>query len=1024
MNKFQLLELLKGYWAIDQKYAMLHFGSVANFIQGNFMYEKANEALASQPYASGPGTERSSFNDAPEGSVAVIPVMGVMTKNDQFCGPVGTATIASRIKQATDSKNINAIVLAFDSGGGGVNSIPPLADAIETAKSSGKPVVSFVDDTMASAALMAGSHANLIIAAHDMAEIGSLGVMAHFADFQPVSEKEGIVFHKIYADQSSDKNKTFDDALKGDYKLLKEKELNPLAQAAIDKMKKQRGDKITDASVYSANMFFAKEAVKIGLIDEIGNLDYAINRASELASGKKTKANHNNSTHSKTRKMNKKTLPALMMILGLESLEASTEGKYNLSAEQIQTLQTNFADNYAKQLIFKGASFDEDGSAELSEDALHALNSTFTQAMLEKNKTAGTDKDLKHADQLAKLQAKIDKMGGEPEDLDLGNIEGKKLSDFTKNATGVNAIDDSRPWNAAALAIAEGRRQESYAFSASGITDEHIETFIADYRKAESKIDIEQMNEELGAFHREVKPEIQSMLVASEEISRLFPWHSTGIKDEYTRISSYITEHLQPRNPGDWADKGSDEFQAESDKLKNWEVTRTYRKEQMFQFIQSWLATKTKGTDPYQQSFLDWFISHMMQQISLVERPINAIRGVYVTPEANKPGRSINSMDGLFKTLQRLISQNRILPMKVGKGTYSHLNETEDEINKDHIFYKINDMIMMLPQNLRDAYLWDIYISKHDQRERNKFIKHVLASDANYKEQEKANSFDNFTIVPVPHWQDGLIIITLKKNAIQLYRDKNDDNRIYVEKLKRNTHVHMDGAYGFMFPMTGKKFETLAELKQAKYQFQRIFTNAEFGAYTSEPLKADVTAPSVKNHNVLLTAENTTATTLTTIADAIVGQTVYIIGGSDVNPSKILKTNTAFIGLKEDIVFTAGTVVAFEMTDVGKFTLTALADSSNNSAILFDADDDKPSVGGGYLFITSAENTAGNAAITDFANAQVGKRFKVIGGGGAEPSTIAKSGKFAHISTAWTGTAGEEIILQKRTFGDFVEVTE
>jgi len=1029
MNRYELTELLKGTWAIDQKFAMLHFGHVANFLEGKFIYEQVPESSASKPFAQNSNNKYSAYDEAPKGSVAIIPLNGVMTKYSQTCGPVGTSIISQRILEASRHKNIGAVIIQIDSGGGSVNSINPLVEAIESAKKS-KPVIAFVDDVMASAALMSGSHADLIIASHEMAEIGSLGVMAHFADYTPVAKKEGVIFHKIYADQSSDKNKAYDKALEGDYTLLKEKELNPLAQSAIENLKKLRGDKITDNSVYSANMFFAKDAVKIGLIDEIGNLEYAVRRASELANIKNPKSNSRNINSNHNKAMDKKTIPALMFVLGLDMLE-SNDDKFNLSADQVKELQTHFAENYGKTLMFTGGTFNDDGSADFTKKGLLNLNAIFTEAMATKNidaRKAGQSAidELKKANatKVAELEEKIKKLGEEPENMDLPGKPGGEISDFRKNATGINAIGAERPWNEAAIAKAEGDKAKLNFLLAQDWTDKYTDTLVSDIEKfADTGIDIGDMNDVLGAYYREVDPNITDMMVEGESITKIFPMRSTGTQDIYAHITSYITEHLQPRNSGKWAEKGSNQFAAEEVRLKPWEVTRTFKREEMQQFMTSWLATKTKGTDPYQSPFVMWFVAYIKRHIALVERPKNAILGVYATPEKDVPGASINSMDGALKTLQNLIAENRILVFKVGKGEYLDVNSSGD-LNRNHVYYKIDDMIQRMPKLLRDGEKWNVLMSKEDYRQRNIFIKNNLASDANFQKQEAAINRNNFSYTPVPYMPDGLYIITLHKNGTQLFRDKSDDNRIYIERSKRNTDIHMDGAYGFIFHLTGKKFDTHQELIDSKGEYQRIFTNGEFGAYTSIPMDVDDATPSVAVHNVLMTAENTGTTTITSFDDAIVGQTIYVIGGSSVNPSRILASNTKFIGVDYNIIFNENVIAGFEVMEGGKFTLIELYDQNNHSAIQFDADDATPSVADGYLFITSNQNTSGNEEITDFEDAQVGKTFKVIGGGGTNPSKINKAGKFANISANWTGTDGEEIILKKRTFGDFVEVNE
>jgi len=510
-------------------------------------------------------------------------------------------------------------------------------------------------------------------------------------------------------------------------------------------------------------------------------------------------------------------------------------------------------------------------------------------------------------------------------------------------------------------------------------------------------------------------------MVLNEEINKIFPLRSTGIKDELPNLTVYVTEFLQARN-AEWAEKGGFEIQADIIKIKNWQVSKRYTSAEMFQFIESWLAGKTAGTDPFQESLVQWFTKKMLIQIAMVERPVNAIRGVYVKPKDGVAGKSIHSMDGIFSNLKKIIKDNRLKVTKVGPSTYNHLDENGN-VNRNHIYHKINDMIKAMPQALRDSGSWNVYVSKNDVREREIFLKQVVATDANYQAQEKAEAYDNFKVVGVPHWVDGLIVITMPGNILQGYREKADDNRVNFDKEKRDTIVFMDGGYVIAPVLSGYKYATLAELQAADGINQRVFTNGEFGAFTPIDLEAGDTTPSILVHNVLRTAANAGATTITTFDDTVVGDVIYLVGGSDTNASKILAANANFIGIAADITFSKGVVAKFLVTATGKFTLLALYQEKNQGAIEFDANDTTPSVADGYLFITNAANSAATA-ITDFEGATVGVQFKVLGGGGANASTIAKSGKFAYISAAWTATAGAEIISMKRPDGTFVQVID
>jgi len=266
-----------------------------------------------------------------------------------------------------------------------------------------------------------------------------------------------------------------------------------------------------------------------------------------------------------------------------------------------------------------------------------------------------------------------------------------------------------------------------------------------------------------------------------------------------------------------------------------------------------------------------------------------------------------------------------------------------------------------------------------------------------------------------------LIIITLPNNILQGYREKADDNRMYFDREKRDTIVFMDGAFVIAPVLTGKKFATAAELVESAGYYQRIFTNAEFGAFSPLQLAAGDTSTSVAAHTVLMTEANAGATVITTFDDAVEGDVIYLIGGSSTNASVIEAANVAFVGIVADITFNKGVMAKFQKNAAGKFLLLDLYQQESEGAILLDVDDTTPDVSGGYLFQTNPGNTVATA-ITNFENATVGVPFTVLGGGGANASTIAKAGKFAYITAAYTATLGTSITLVKRSDGLFIQL--
>jgi signal peptide peptidase SppA len=350
--KFRILSaLLRSAWAIDERFAIAHGGIVAGLINGldfesstDTEYTEEKNSLPYALFESSPGRKYSVFDEAPKGSIAVIPVRGPLMKDDeQDCGVLsaGMDTLGTRVIEADQHPNISGIILYIDSPGGTVDGTQAFADKVKACKT---PVVTFIDGLMASAALWIGTSASRIIAQNSTTEIGSIGVMVQFADMQPMWEQDGVKFHRINADQSRDKNKTFTDALNGDYTGIKNEQLNPLAEQFIAAVKANRPN-LPD-SVFTGKVFFAEDALSLGLIDEIGSLDAAIAAVSALASTIDSSSNSAASTQLSKPIFKTMDLPILFSLLQVSAIETTDEGIY-LNEQQLQAIENRLNENAA-----------------------------------------------------------------------------------------------------------------------------------------------------------------------------------------------------------------------------------------------------------------------------------------------------------------------------------------------------------------------------------------------------------------------------------------------------------------------------------------------------------------------------------------------------------------------------------------------------------------------------------------------------------------------------------------------------
>lgn len=223
------------------------------------------------------------FSDAPKDSTAIIPIHGTLLKYGTYCS-YGATELADIVRQAAESPNISSVLLDIDSGGGSVDAIAPLVDAIRYAQSKGKSVVAHCD-LCASAAYYIASYCNEIIASNQISsEFGSIGVMMSFPDYAKYYEREGVKVHTIYSNLSDYKNAPFEMAKKEKYDMIKEEELDPLARDFQENVKANRGNKLKldTAGLLRGRMFYAKEAITVGLADAVGTVDFAIRRAKEI----------------------------------------------------------------------------------------------------------------------------------------------------------------------------------------------------------------------------------------------------------------------------------------------------------------------------------------------------------------------------------------------------------------------------------------------------------------------------------------------------------------------------------------------------------------------------------------------------------------------------------------------------------------------------------------------------------------------------------------------------------------------
>lgn len=204
----------------------------------------------------------------------VVNIIGAIMKYSTWYS-FGTVFYGSILKRLDSNPKVSGIVLNIDSGGGMVSGTAELTNIIKNLET---PTISYTSGYQCSAAQDIASGCDYHMASPYADLIGSIGTMLSFQDFSAMFEKWGAKIYELYAPQSTEKNQEIRELMKGNEELYKER-LKQLTDDFIGRIKANYGEKLKDdGHVFKGKTYTPKEALEIGLIDELGTLEDALNK--------------------------------------------------------------------------------------------------------------------------------------------------------------------------------------------------------------------------------------------------------------------------------------------------------------------------------------------------------------------------------------------------------------------------------------------------------------------------------------------------------------------------------------------------------------------------------------------------------------------------------------------------------------------------------------------------------------------------------------------------------------------------
>ncbi len=339
----QLEPTLKVKQAANDKADWGKLMSVSELERENFWRDKSQQFYSIHPNT---GKRTVFFDEAAEGSVAVIPVDDIIMRED-FCGAMGLQTIEQVAVMAMAHKNISGLVFYFHTPGGSVDYLKEVSNTIAT---SPKPTVGFISGMCASAGMYMATQCDYIIAENELALVGSIGVMMTLRDTRKRDEKEGIRTIVIYGPESTHKNKIYQDAIDGKTDPIINEQLAPMNADIINAVKSGRGDKLdlSHKTILAGATFMSKDIIAAGLIDEINSFSYALQMASGKAASSSEKLN------SKIDMFNK--FPTLSGLIGKSAAD--------ITAQEIEAVNAELKDKGVNATLMTETAFKEQVTAE------------------------------------------------------------------------------------------------------------------------------------------------------------------------------------------------------------------------------------------------------------------------------------------------------------------------------------------------------------------------------------------------------------------------------------------------------------------------------------------------------------------------------------------------------------------------------------------------------------------------------------------------------------------------------------
>ena len=220
-----------------------------------------------------------------KGKVAVIRLSGILADSSQqgllVSGGISPKLVRDYLRKAESDGGVKAVVLRIDSPGGSAAASQEIASEVYSfKKETGKPVVVSMGDIAASGGYYISAYADKIVA-NPSTLTGSIGVISQFIYIEGLLEKLGLELETIKTGKHKDMGIR---PLTGEQRQIMQDITDDLYEQFVVAVAEGRNLPVAQVrELATGQLYTGGQALDLGLVDDLGGLDTAIELAASLS---------------------------------------------------------------------------------------------------------------------------------------------------------------------------------------------------------------------------------------------------------------------------------------------------------------------------------------------------------------------------------------------------------------------------------------------------------------------------------------------------------------------------------------------------------------------------------------------------------------------------------------------------------------------------------------------------------------------------------------------------------------------